>query len=211
MHFVRTAVVVVACCSFTAFAQAPQAQGQGQGPKAPGAEKASKEMKAQSGEAAKKAPAKPTVPPELEKLKWMVGTWSVKASWEASPMGPAGSTTGTEVVTRGPGGMSLLGNFTGKMPWGPYSGHSINTWDPSKGALVTYWTDSMAPGVVVMTGKQEGENVVYTGEGMGPDGKPEKMRHTMSNITPKGYTYTMESEVNGQWLKSMTMTYTKKK
>lgn len=191
MKLIRIAVLASCCLSVTALAAEPK--------KTKEAEK-------------KQAAMEPApVPPELDKMDWMVGTWKADMHWEASDMGPAGNTVGTETVTEGPGGQSFISNFEGQMKEHPFEGHGVITYDPTKKQYISTWTDSYMPGIMVMKGTMKGDKLVYEGEGTGPDGKPMKHRATVSNMKPDSYTYTMEMQDKGQWKKGFTIDYTKEK
>jgi hypothetical protein len=151
--------------------------------------------------------------PELEELKWLVGSWKIAEKHEAGPMGPGGDGTGSEEVILGPGGFSYITHYQSLSgPMGAsFNGRSITTWDNQAKALKMYWIDNMGPGVMEMTGKKEGKNYVYSGEMTMPDGKKCDMRITISDITPTSYTHVMDATMGGpDFKRMMTMKYTKK-
>lgn len=151
------------------------------------------------------------VPTELQELDWMVGEWDAKMRWEASEMGPAGQSTGTETVKEGPGGQSHLSSFEGQMEGRPFEGHGVTSYDPQEDEYITAWTDSYMPGVMVMEGKKRGDRIVFEGDAVGPDGKEIDYRSTISDMSPDSYRMTMERKTDdGQWEKSFTIDYTKK-
>lgn len=149
------------------------------------------------------------VPPELAELDWMVGEWKADMRWEASSMGPAGQSTGTETVEEGPGGQSHLSDFKGEIEGQPFEGHGVTTYDPQTKRYVTVWTDSMMPGVMVLEGRKRGEDIVLEGRSTGPDGKPMKHRSTLSDLSEDSYRMTMERQEKGKWVKAFTIDYTR--
>lgn len=149
------------------------------------------------------------VPPELAELDWMVGQWKADMRWEASSMGPAGQSTGTETVEEGPGGQSHLSDFKGEIEGQPFEGHGVTSYDPQAQRYVTVWTDSMVPGVMVLEGKKRGEDLVFEGKAPGPEGKLIKHRSTLSDMSEDSYRMTMERQENGKWVKSFTIDYTR--
>ena len=153
--------------------------------------------------------AKPS--PEMEKLKSLVGTWSVAMKFEASEMGPGGEATGTDTVTLGPGGLSVVGDFKAETgPMGSFSGHGITTWDEQEKVYKAFWVDSMTPGAIAMTGRWKGNSLVFTGE-YTHMGKKIGMKQVTSDITPTSNTVAMDVSENGGPMKRvMTFKYTKK-
>ena len=70
--------------------------------------------------------------PEMQKMHWMVGSWTVAETHEKSPWSGGGKGQGTSVVTLGPGGHSLYFDYKSSGPMGPYAGRGLTAWDPKR-------------------------------------------------------------------------------
>lgn len=138
----------------------------------------------------------PKPAPEMEKMKWMVGTWDVAETHEKSPWGPGGPGKGKSVVTLGPGGFSQVLEYNSTGPSGKFAGRGLTAWDPNTKSYRGAWTDSMTPGIMVMDCKEEGQDLVCNGESM-MDGKKMAMRSRAVNPSPAGWSEVMEISVDG--------------
>ena len=138
----------------------------------------------------------PKPAPEMEKMKWMVGTWDVAETHEKSPWGPGGPGKGTSVVTMGPGGFSQVMEYNSTGPSGKFSGRGLTAWDPNTKSYRGAWTDSMTPGIMMMDCKEEGQDLVCSGESMA-DGKKMAMRSRAVNPSPAGWSEVMEISMDG--------------
>ena len=134
--------------------------------------------------------------PEMEKMKWMVGKWNVTETHEKSPWGPGGPGKGTAVVTLGPGGFSQVMEYNSTGPAGKFTGHGVTAWDPNTKSYRGAWADSMTPGIMTMECKEEGKDVVCSGENM-MDGKKMAMRSRAVNPNPAGWSEVMEISMDG--------------
>jgi len=135
--------------------------------------------------------------PEMDKLKPLIGSFRVDERHEASSMGPAGLSSGFSHVKEGPGGLSLLIDYTTLVgPMRGMKGHGILVWDGEAKAYKQAWTDSMAPMMVMSTGAWEGDTLVMNSEGT-MMGKAYKERDTFSGMGPEGFTLTIEMSMDG--------------
>ncbi|HZU52534.1 MAG TPA: DUF1579 family protein [Holophagaceae bacterium] len=158
--------------------------------------------------AAKPAFEMPKPGPEMAKLQPFIGSFRVNERHEAGFMGPAGVGAGFSHVSEGPGGFTLLVDYTtlsGAMHG--MKGHAILGWDAEAKTYKQVWTDSMAPMMVMSTGGWEGETFVMNSEGT-MMGKAYKERDTFSNIGAEGFTLTVEMSMEGgPFQKAMTLTH----
>jgi len=91
--------------------------------------------------------------PESARLQKLVGTWKQTFKSPVIPDLPAEGTVGTEVITAGPGGFSILTDYEDPSFMGMgFKGHGITTWDATAGKYKSAWTDSMMGGLEVMEG-----------------------------------------------------------
>src|SRR5215813_5763125 len=77
----------------------------------------------------------PKSSPEMDKLAFLIGTWSAADIYEKSPINPNdGQGSGLYKTISGPGGFSLLTDYQYTGPHGESIGHQILTWDPKAAA-----------------------------------------------------------------------------
>jgi len=113
----------------------------------------------------KKQPAEaqmqmPKPGPEMDRLKFLIGTWDWNADYEKSPMVPqGGKSTGWYKAQLGPGGFSIIADFDADGPLGEEIGHQVISWDPNQNAY-TAITVGNFPGAVVGKSHWDGENLV---------------------------------------------------
>jgi Protein of unknown function (DUF1579) len=205
------AVFVIATASFFLLAQQGADQPEGQKPETQKPEAQQSQQPGQESAAPAGMPAKPA--PEMERLaKTLVGTWSTSEKFEPSPeMGmPNGATgKGTEVVKRGPGGLSLVADYRSRNAMGSFAGHGVTYWDPNEKAYKSFWIDSMGGKGEISTGKWEGNDLVFTGESEF-QGKKYSNLQKFTNITPNSFTFKMSSSVDGGEMKDvLTINYKK--
>jgi len=146
----------------------------------------------------KKENAPPKPGPDVKKLGYFAGTWTMEADVKASPMMPAGKMTTTDKCSWYTGGFSVICNSKGTGPTGAVVSMGILGYNPEEKAYTYYGVDN---GGHVDTGKgtTDGKSWVFTNsEKMG--GKTTYGRYSMNDITPDAYTFKMEmSEDNKTW------------
>jgi hypothetical protein len=102
---------------------------------------------------------------EMEKLRLLVGTWSYTETWEKTAWAPSGAGgNGTYEARLGPGGYSLIIDFTTHIAIGDEIGHGILTWDPREKAYKQFIVGNAFPGCEVFTGRWEGDVLTFQGE-----------------------------------------------
>jgi hypothetical protein len=149
--------------------------------------------------------------PEVKKLDFMAGSWTLDADVKASPMGPGGKVTETENCEWMDGGFFLvchndyaskiMGNGKGLSVMGysndakAYTYREFNSWGEfgdSKGQLdgdTLTWTSEEKMGAMTM-----------------------KAKFTMKTISPAAYTFTYETSPDGtKWTTIMDGKATKAK
>src|SRR5207244_10082852 len=100
-------------------------------------------------------PANP--PPEMLPVLSTVGTWSATVKNEPSPWNPKGSTDkGIMVMSKGPGGSSVIQDFRSNGPMGLYQGHAIIYWDTIAKKQSSVWCDNVS-GCVFGVKKMDGD------------------------------------------------------
>jgi len=101
---------------------------------------------------------------QMEKLQLLVGTWSYTETYEKSAFMPEGASgTGTYEARPGPGGYSLIIDFTTHISGREEIGHAILTWDGKEKAYKEYVAGNGFPGCAIFTGQWEGDLLVFQG------------------------------------------------
>ncbi len=113
-------------------------------------------------------PAKPG--PEHEILKKHVGTWDVTMK-----MGGADS-KGSSTYKMELGGLWLTSTFEGEVFGTKFQGRGMDTYDAAKKKYIGFWCDSMSTSPLLLEGTYDAatKTLTMTGDGPGPDGKPQK-------------------------------------
>jgi hypothetical protein len=143
------------------------------------------------------AAAEPSVP-EMDRLKFYLGTWDYTEAYEKSAYYPnGGKNTGVYTSKSGPGGNSLENTFHSQGPVGDFEGLLIMTWDPKEKSYKSYTFASDFPGCLVQTGNFEGDALVYRGEfSMGE--QHIALRNVTKFIAPNHISADEFAAVNGQ-------------
>ena len=137
----------------------------------------------------------PPPAPELKKLDYFVGTWTMDGNIKPGPMGPGGKSTGTAKEEWMQGNYFLVShsNFGGVM------GEGVETaymgYDPGKKAYTYNAFNSMGMHDIA-TGQLEGDTWTWLfDQDMG--GMIMKGRFTMKMVSPTSYTYKFELSQDG--------------
>jgi hypothetical protein len=139
-------------------------------------------------------PSKPG--PEMEKIKFQMGTWKTQEKHEQGPGFAGGEGKGTMTVRPGPGGLSLITEYTSKGAIGAFSGHGLTLWDAEAKVYKNYWVDNFTAGSMEMTGGWEGKDFVLKGQ-MKYMGKAFTMKEVLTDITPNSFTLKMYMSEGG--------------
>lgn len=159
--------------------------------------------------AAEDAASAPRPAPEMEKWKWMVGTWTVTEAHEKTAFSPGGTGMGKSVITLGPGGFSLYYDYRSTGPLGQYAGRGLSAWDADAKIHRSVWTDNMTPSLVVSECREEGKDLVCTGDAV-MNGQKITMRSRSIDPKPSGWTDVLETSADGaNFQKMMTLKYSK--
>src|SRR5260370_38891593 len=116
--------------------------------------------------------------PEARDLLSLVGTWKSNDTMEKiEGMMPGGEGTSTEVITRGPGGHSVILHVTGTSgPMASFRGMGVLAWRgrfggrsffcscfarrPEENAYKMAWVENMMPGLTLQTVRKDGNDTV---------------------------------------------------
>ena len=119
---------------------------------------------------------------QMEKLNLLVGSWSYTETYAKGTGG-----TGTYTAQPGPGGYSLIIDFTTHMSGHDEIGHAILTWDPKEMAYKEYVAGNGFPGCAIFTGNWEGDTLTFHGEFEASGGKM-ALKTQYTEWTPKSIT-----------------------
>jgi hypothetical protein len=99
--------------------------------------------------------------PEMERLKFLIGTWSTNGGYVKSAMFPdGGKQTGWYEARPGPGGFSIIADFEAEGSLGKEIGHQVIAWDSKQNAYQVVTVGNAFPGAIVGTSKWEGTSLV---------------------------------------------------
>lgn len=136
-------------------------------------------------------PQAPTPPPEMHRLaKVLVGTWSTTEQHEPGDIAPRGGVgRGTVEVRLGPGGMSLITDYTAVDPSGTFRSHSIMWWDATEQAYhgVECYNRSRA-GCEATLWRWDGTDLVSQEHGL---------KEVFTQFTPTSHTFYMDGSSDG--------------
>lgn len=105
--------------------------------------------------------AAPQPGPEMEKLRFLLGSWDWDAEYLKSPMMPNGQKQkGWYKAQLGPGGFSLIADFDADSGDHHEIGHEVISWDPAKNNYTTVTVGNGFPGAVVGAAHWEGDKLV---------------------------------------------------
>jgi len=143
------------------------------------------------------AAAKPAAP-EMERLKFYLGTWDYTETYGKSGFYPdGGKNTGVYTSKLGPGGNSLENTFHSQGPVGDFEGLLIMTWDAKEKSYKSYTFGNDFPGCFVQTGSFEGNALVYRGD-LSMGDQRIALRNSTRFIAPNRISSDEFSAVNGQ-------------
>jgi hypothetical protein len=146
--------------------------------------------------------------PEHEKLKQLEGNW--KAVMELAGHTSEGKVTYKSIC----GGMWVSSDFEGDVGGMKFEGHGLDGYDTNKKKFVSVWVDSMGSAPLFMEGDVDPTSklLVLTGEGPGPDGKPQKVKSTVTTGDKDHFTFKMYLvQPDGSDQQMMTIDYTRQK
>lgn len=141
-------------------------------------------------------PPQPSKPgPEQKRIGYFAGQWNFQGESKLSPMGPGGKISATESCEWFAGGFQLVCRTKGTGPRGASTGHAIMAYDAGRKAY-TYHAISSLGDTIFVRGNVDGKVWTWNDE-ITMDGKPMKIRATVTEETPTSYSFKLESSVGG--------------
>lgn len=134
---------------------------------------------------------------QVERLAFLIGTWSATDFYERTPLTPdGGSGTGTYTHAWGPGRCSIVTDYRYRGPHGESIGHQILTWDSKAGCYAGSIVTSAKPGVIHVTGGWDEDNFVLRGE-FDSRGMRVQFTEVFSEIAPAQMMVRQSNSVDG--------------
>jgi hypothetical protein len=142
----------------------------------------------------------PKPAPEMAQLAYFEGNWTCSGKIHATPMGPAGTMTGTVSAKRDLGGFFLTLAITGQGAGMPaFNGVGYETWDPAAKQFVMFWFDSMGSWSRSTSAGVKGNVMVYEGDSQMGTMKM-KTRDTFTKHADGTFTHAWAAEMGGAWM-----------
>jgi uncharacterized protein DUF1579 len=157
---------------------------------------------------AQMTPPKPG--PELKRLDYFAGTWTLQGDMKPSEFGPGGKMTESERSEWMQGGFFLVSHVDFKSAMGDGTGLAIMGYNPDEEVYTYDAFNSWGEGEHAK-GSVSGDTWSWLSEDK-MMGKPTKTRFTMKEGSPDAYTFKFEmAGPDGVWKTVMDGTATKKK
>lgn len=103
--------------------------------------------------------------PEVDKLRFLLGDWKIDSVYPKSDLFPnGGEEHGTYSCHAGPGGFSVVANFSADGLEGHIEGLDVTTWDPQEKVYRMYTFGNGYPGAYESRGDWDGDNFVLSGD-----------------------------------------------
>jgi Protein of unknown function (DUF1579) len=146
--------------------------------------------------------------PEHKELHQFEGAWDCV-------MDMAGQKTkATATYRKICGGMWMESDFEGDFGGMKFQGHGLDGYDQTRKKYVGIWVDSMSSAPLHMEGDYDEtkKQTVMTGESVGPDGKPQKVKGVTEMKDDDHFTFKMYMvQPGGQEELAFTIAYTRRK
>jgi hypothetical protein len=180
---------------------------------------------------AKQPAGPPEMSPEMKKMmeayekagapgkehQWLAtkaGTWDFEGKFWMDPAAPPMEAKGTSERTTQLGGRVLAEKVTSAGFMGqPFEGHGMTGYDNTTGEYWSTWNDSMSTGLMLSKGSCDDKKVcTFKGEFKDPaTGSMKTMRSVMREEGPDKEVHEAFETTEGKEVKTMELTYTRKK
>jgi hypothetical protein len=157
-----------------------------------------------------------------KQLESLAGKWSYSVKWWMNPQSPPSESSGTTVAKLAMGGRYLISNHTskitmpgsdGKMTTMEFQGMSIDGYDNAKKKFVSSWIDNMGTGIMNSEGAYDDatKTLTYNGSYEPMPGMVTKVREVCKMTDADHHTMEMFEDRGGTLVKTMEISYTRKK
>lgn len=160
-----------------------------------------------------KKPEGPKPGKEHQRLAKLAGKWDVSAKfWMGLPtdgQATAGSAEFKVILD----GWYVAQEFNGTFMGAPYHGFGTLGFNQASGKYTNYWSDNAGsmPMLLLGTSADGGKTVEYPGEMPDASGNMQKYKTVAHHKSDDDFVYEMFEIVDGKEVKSMELTYTRKK
>jgi hypothetical protein len=145
----------------------------------------------------------PTPGPELRRLGYFIGTWTLSGIINTSPFGPGGKFTGTHHNGWSSDSLSLVSQWDEQRPDGVDSGHAVYRYDSDQKIYRYNGVDSTGE-AEDSTGTVEGNTWIWISNPTMENGETMKGRFTMKEVSSTSYSFRFETaSANGEWKTAM--------
>lgn len=121
---------------------------------------ATRQLSEKEKDAATEMPT-PKPGPDMDKLRFLTGTWDVTGEYAKSEIVPqGGKSTGRYRAQLGPGGSSIINDFEADGPAGKEIGHEVLAGYPNHGTYTVVTVGNTFPGALIGRGHWAGKNLI---------------------------------------------------
>lgn len=150
---------------------------------------------------------------EHKMLAENIGKWDGDITMWTDPTQPPQKSKGTSEFESIYDGRYLIGKYTGNMMGMPFSGMDISGFDNAKKVYFTSWIDNMGTGIMYLEGTYDKNSKTfnYAGETVDPMGNKMNVREVITVIDKDHTKFEMYMDMGQGEMKSMEISYTRKK
>jgi len=146
--------------------------------------------------------------PEIQRLVDVLsGRWDTTERFEANQFLKSGARgSGVFSIRKGPGGNSIVLDYTSQSSMGQYSSERIIYWSGREGNYRAFYCDSLQPTGCgeAGTGRWEGKDLVFESTTQGPAGVLQMVQR-FSNISSNGFTFSLDLANHGKTERGLTI------
>jgi hypothetical protein len=138
--------------------------------------------------------------PEIQKLGYFLGNWTLSGYMKTSPLGPAGKFTGKQRTAWTPDGLFLASHWEEQRPGtGSDSGNAVYGYD-SNAKVYTYRTVNSEGETEESKGTTDGDTWTWMSNLTVADGTARTGRYIIKEVSPTSYSFRFEiAPQNGEW------------
>ena len=128
---------------------------------------------------------------EQKRIGYFAGQWTFQGEAKPSPMGPGGKITMTETCEWFAGGFQLVCRSKGTGPMGPGTSQSVMAYDTGRKSY-SVSRHQQHGDTIFVRGNVDGKVWTYVDD-ITVEGKPMKIRATVTEETPTSYSFKLEA------------------
>jgi hypothetical protein len=140
-----------------------------------------------------------TPSPELQKLKYFLGTWAIEGEIKSSIFGPEGKFNGTHHYEWAADRLSLISRWDENRPGGNDSGKAVYGYDSTQNLYTYHGTDNDGE-TEDSSGTVEGATWIWLGTPTSTDEQTMNGRFTVKEVSSTSYSFKYEvASQSGEW------------